>query len=203
MLISGSNKSRNKSVLSHSNIICAIIFHEIESRNFIRVLCDSSTIQMQRSKINQVIKQNTVTTMNSNSNNNKNYNNNNNNTSNSKENNNKLITIALPNTDAKCNYAAIKEEKSSFPKKVLLRQNTNIEKYLQKNQIRSPKLKDGKSTRELESDHSSCVTCFAQNPSMIFSRTDYIDFYEKYLFKDETLRKFLENGHITLHSKRI
>ena len=159
---------------------------------------------MQRSKINQVIKQNTVTTMNNNSNNNKNYNNNNkNNTSNSKENNNTLITIVLPNTDAKCNYAAIKEEKSPFPKKLLLRQNTNIEKYLQKNQIRLPRLKDGKSTRELESDNSSCVTCFVQNPSMIFSRTDYIDFYEKYLFKDETLRKSLENRHITLHSKRI
>ena len=45
------------------------------------------------------------------------------------------------------------------PKKVLLRQKTNIEKHQQKNQIWLTKLKDGKSTRELESDNSSCVTC--------------------------------------------
>ena len=154
------------------------------------------------------------------------------------------------------------------PKKVLLIQNTNIEKYPQKNQIRLPKLKDGKSTRELESDNSSCVTCFVQNPSMfwtyvmntcklryiftnlftgfvfftiffsflfrhftvvdeppinmkfynkppinlnfysnstttrIFTRSDYIDLYEKYFFKHATLRMDLENRHITLHSKK-
>ena len=35
-----------------------------------------------------------------------------------------------------------------------------------------------------------------------FSRTDYIDFYEKYFFKHQTLRKDLENSHITLHSKK-
>ena len=34
----------------------------------------------------------------------------------------------------------------------------------------------------------------------IFSRTDYIDFYEKCFFKYETLRVDLENSHITLHS---
>ena len=36
----------------------------------------------------------------------------------------------------------------------------------------------------------------------IFSRTDCIDFYEKCFFKRETLRKDLENSHITLHSKK-
>ena len=36
----------------------------------------------------------------------------------------------------------------------------------------------------------------------IFSRTDYIDFYEKYFFKHKTLRIDLENRHITLHSKK-
>ena len=36
----------------------------------------------------------------------------------------------------------------------------------------------------------------------IFSRTDYIDFYDKYFFKHETLRKDLTNNHITLHSKK-
>ena len=35
-----------------------------------------------------------------------------------------------------------------------------------------------------------------------FSRTDYIDCYEKYFFKHETLRKDLDNSHITLHSKK-
>ena len=33
--------------------------------------------------------------------------------------------------------------------------------------MRLPKLKVGKSTRELESDNSSCVTCFVQNPSVL------------------------------------
>ena len=33
----------------------------------------------------------------------------------------------------------------------------------------------------------------------IFSGTDYNDFYEKYIFKRETLRKDLENNHVTLH----
>ena len=141
---------------------------------------------------------------------------------------------------------------------MLLRQNTNIEKYPQKNQIRLSKLKDGNSTMELNSDSSSYVICFVQNPSIlwtyvtntcnsryifpnfftgfvifimffsflfrhftiadeptlnlnfynysaitrIFSGTDYIDFYEKYIFKRETLRKDLENSHVTLHSKK-
>ena len=79
-----------------------------------------------------------------------------------------LITIALPKRDAKFDYAAITEEKAPVPKKTLLRQNANIEKYAQKNQKRLPKLKDGKSTRELESDDSSYITCFLQNPSMFW-----------------------------------
>ena len=36
----------------------------------------------------------------------------------------------------------------------------------------------------------------------IFSCTDYIEFYEKYFFKHETLRIDLKNRHIKLHSKR-
>ena len=32
-----------------------------------------------------------------------------------------------------------------------------------------PKLKDGKSIRELESDNSSCATCFLQNPSIFWT----------------------------------
>ena len=36
----------------------------------------------------------------------------------------------------------------------------------------------------------------------IFSRTDYIDFHEKYIFKHETLRIDLANRYITLHSKK-
>ena len=79
-----------------------------------------------------------------------------NNTSNSKE-NNTLIT--------KFNYAVTKEEKVPVLKKALLRQNSNLEKYPQKNQVCSPKLKDGKSTRELESNNSPSVTRFIQNPS--------------------------------------
>ena len=92
-----------------------------------------------------LVKQSTTTTIiNNNTNNNNNNNHNNkNNTSNSKENNNTLIAIALPKTDAKLNYAAIKEEKVPVPKKALLRQNTNLAKYPQKNQMRLPKLKDG------------------------------------------------------------
>ena len=80
-------------------------------------------------------------------------NNNNNNQSNSKkniikskENNNTLSTIALRKTDPKCNHAAIKEEKPPVPRKALIRQNSNLEKYPQKNQIGLPKLKDRKST---------------------------------------------------------
>ena len=83
--------------------------------------------------------------------------------------NNTLITIALPKTEANFNHVAVKEEKALVPKKVLLRHNTNIEKYPQKNQIHFPKLKDGKSTRELKSDNSSCVTCFVQNLSMLWT----------------------------------
>ena len=174
-------------------------------------------------------KQNTATTINNN-----NHNNNKNNTTYSKKNSNALITIALPKTDANFNYAAVKEEKTPVPKKVLLRQNTNIEKHPQKNQIRLLKLRDVKSTRELESCNSSCVTCFVQTntcksryifpnfftgfvffiiffsflfryftvvdePTLnlkfykhstitrIFSRAGYIEFYEKYFFKYETL----------------
>ena len=59
-----------------------------------------------------------------------------------------------------------KKKKRQFLKKVT-RQNTNIEKYPQKNQMRSPGLKDGESKKELEPDNSSCVTCFVQNPSML------------------------------------
>ena len=112
-------------------------------------------------------KQNTTTTINNSSNNN--HKNNKNNTSNSKENNNTLITIALPNTDANFNYVAVKEEKALVPKKVLLRQNTNIGKHPQKNQIRLLKHKDGKSTRISEDDNSSCVTCFVQNSLMLWT----------------------------------
>ena len=36
----------------------------------------------------------------------------------------------------------------------------------------------------------------------IFCRTDYIDFYDKYFFKHEALRKDLENNYITLYSKK-
>ena len=36
-----------------------------------------------------------------------------------------------------------------------------------------------------------------------FSRTYSIDFYEKYIFKHETLWRDLENSHIILHSKKI
>ena len=86
-----------------------------------------------------------------------NHNNNKNNTINSKGNNNTLIKIGLPKTDAKFNYAAIKEEKVPVLKKALLRQNTNLDKYSQKNQIRLHKLEDGKSIRQLESDNSSRV----------------------------------------------
>ena len=109
--------------------------------------------------------QNTTTTINNNNNNK--HNNDKNNNSNSKEKNNTLIMIALPKIDANFNHVAVKEEKAPVPKKVLLRQNTNIEKHPQKNQIHLPKLKDGKSTRELKSDNSSCVTCFEQNLSML------------------------------------
>ena len=35
-----------------------------------------------------------------------------------------------------------------------------------------------------------------------FSRTNYIDCYEKYFFKHETLRKKLQNSHITLHAEK-
>ena len=87
-------------------------------------------------------------------NNNNNHNNNKKNTANSQEKINILITIVLPKADAKFNHAADKEEKAPVPKKVLLRQNTNIEKYPQKNQIRLPEYRDGKSTREFESDNS-------------------------------------------------
>ena len=116
----------------------------------------------------------------SNNNNNK-HNNDKNNNSNSKEKNNMLITIVLPKTDANFNHVAVKEEKPPVPRKVLLRvniyienpnienQNTNIENHPQNNQIHLTKLKDGKSTRELKSDNSSCVTCFVQNLSMLWT----------------------------------
>ena len=64
----------------------------------------------------------------------------------------------LVKTDANFNYVAVKEEKAPAPKKVQVRQNTNMEKHPQENQIRLPKLKDGKSTRELESGNSFCFT---------------------------------------------
>ena len=85
-----------------------------------------------RTTFSSLEKQNTSTTNNIN-----NYINNKNNTSKSKS-NNMLITITLPKTDEKFNYVAIKEKKESIPKKALLRQGTNIEKYLQKNQIHLP-----------------------------------------------------------------
>ena len=110
-------------------------------------------ISARTSTFSSLEKQNTTTTIN-NSNNSKNHKNNKNNTSNSKENNNTLITIALPNADTNFNYVAVKEEKTLVPKKVLLRQNTNIGKHPQKNQIRLLKHKDGKSTRESEADNS-------------------------------------------------
>ena len=95
-------------------------------------------------------KQNITTIINNKNNNSKNNNNHNNNknTSNSKKNSNTWITLVLPKTDANFNYVAVKEEKTPVPKKVLLSQNTNIEKHVQKDQIRLPKLKNGKSTRE-------------------------------------------------------
>ena len=134
-------------------------------------------------------KQNTTTIINNNNNNN-NYNNNKNNTSNSKENSNMLITIALPKTDLKFNYAAIKEEETSVPKQALLRQNTNLEKYPQKNQIRLLKFKDWKSSRKLESHNSSCVTSFVQNPPMFWTyvtnncklRYIFTDFFTGFVF---------------------
>ena len=55
-------------------------------------------------------KQNTTTI--NNNNNNNNHNNDRNNTSNIKKNNNTLMTIALPKTDTKFIYTAIKEEKA-------------------------------------------------------------------------------------------
>ena len=36
----------------------------------------------------------------------------------------------------------------------------------------------------------------------IFSRTNYIEFYEKYFFKHEAIGNDLEKSHITLHSKK-
>ena len=62
-------------------------------------------------------KQNTITTTinNNNNNNNNNHNHDKNNTSNSKESNNTLITIVLPKTDTKFNYA--KKKKHHFLKK--------------------------------------------------------------------------------------
>ena len=88
-----------------------------------------------RTTFSSLEKQNTRTTINNNNNNN--HINNKNNTSKSKP-NNMLITITLPKTDEKFNYVAIKEKKAPIPKKALLRQGTNIEKYLQKNQIHLP-----------------------------------------------------------------
>ena len=99
----------------------------------------------------------TTTIINNNIIKNNNHNNSKNNTIYSKGNNNTLIKIGLPKTDAKFNYAAIKEEKVPVLKKALLRQNTNLDKYSQKNQIRLHKLEDGKSIRQLESDNSSRV----------------------------------------------
>ena len=62
-------------------------------------------------------KQNTITTTinNNNNNNNNNHNHDKNNTSNSKESNNTFITIVLPKTDTKFNYA--KKKKHHFLKK--------------------------------------------------------------------------------------
>ena len=111
--------------------------------------------------------QNTTTNITNNDNNK--HNNDKKNNSSSKEKNNTLITIVLPTTDENFNHVAAKEEKVPVPRKVLLRQNTDIEKHPQKNQIHLPKLKDGKSTSELKSDNSSCVTCFVQNLSMLWT----------------------------------
>ena len=138
-----------------------------------------------------------------------------------------------------------------------------------------PKPKDGKSTSELEPDNSSCIICFVQNPSMLwtyvmntcklryiftnvfttfvlfiifisflfrhftivdeapfnlnfydyctivddtpfnlnfysystfartFSRTDYIDCYEKYFLKHETLRKIFRIVILHYTQKKI
>ena len=143
--------------------------------------------------------QNTTTIINNNNNNK--HNNDKNNNSNSKEKNNTLITIALPKTDANFNHVAVREEKAPVSKKVLLRQNTNIEKHPQKNQIHLPKLKDGKSTRELKSDNSSCVTCFVQNLSILWtyvtntckSRHIFPNFFTGlcfYLFSSSLFRHF-------------
>ena len=40
------------------------------------------------------------------------------------------------------------------------------------------------------------------NFTSTFSRTNYIDFIEKCFLKHKTLRKSLEESHITLHSKK-
>lgn len=74
-------------------------------------------------------------------NNSNNYHNNNkNNTSNKKESSNTLITITLPKTDSNFNDVAVKEGKVPVPKKVLLRQNINIEKHPQKHEARLTKI---------------------------------------------------------------
>ena len=46
------------------------------------------------------------------------------------------------------------------------------------------------------------IFCNYSTITRIFRCTDYIDFYEKYFFKHETLRLDLENRHITSHSKK-
>ena len=97
-------------------------------------------------------KQNTTT--------NNNHNNNKNNTSNSKK-NNKLITIVILKTNANFNYVTVEEENGPVSKKVMLKQNANTEKGPSRKQIHLPKLKDGKITRELASDNSAYITCFA------------------------------------------
>ena len=74
-------------------------------------------------------------------NNSNNYHNNNrNNTSNKKESSNTLITITLPKRDSNFNDVAVKEGKVPVPKKVLLRQNINIEKHPQKHETRLTKI---------------------------------------------------------------
>ena len=81
----------------------------------------------------------------------------------------KTITIVLPKKDANFNYVTVKEEKALVLKKVLLRQNTHIKNIHRRTKYVLPKLKDEKSTRELVSGNSSCVTCFVQNLSKLWT----------------------------------
>ena len=65
--------------------------------------------------------------------------------------------------NANFNYVTIEEEKAPVPKKVLIDKTLILKEIHRKKQIRLPKLKDGKTTRELETGNSAYVTCSVQN----------------------------------------